>query len=84
MSYKSYVFQVSVYSVPEKKEHTSYALDTATKLLKFYNNFFEMNYPLRKLGEHTKTQIVYLSLMSSFFQTVFLLSYLPSLICKTW
>uniref|UniRef100_A0A3Q4BRR7 Aminopeptidase n=1 Tax=Mola mola TaxID=94237 RepID=A0A3Q4BRR7_MOLML len=40
---------VSVYSVPEKKEHTSYALDTATKLLEFYNNFFEMNYPLRKL-----------------------------------
>ncbi|XP_010731980.3 leucyl-cystinyl aminopeptidase isoform X2 [Larimichthys crocea] len=40
---------VSVYSVPEKKEHTDYALDTATKLLEFYNNFFEITYPLKKL-----------------------------------
>uniref|UniRef100_A0A665WUI7 Aminopeptidase n=1 Tax=Echeneis naucrates TaxID=173247 RepID=A0A665WUI7_ECHNA len=41
--------QVSVYSVPEKKEHTDYALDTASKLLEFYNNFFEIDYPLKKL-----------------------------------
>lgn len=40
---------VSVYSVPEKKEHTEYALDTASKLLEFYNNFFEIGYPLKKL-----------------------------------
>ncbi|KAF1389074.1 hypothetical protein PFLUV_G00069690 [Perca fluviatilis] len=40
---------VSVYSVPEKKEHTDYALYTASKLLEFYNNFFEINYPLKKL-----------------------------------
>ncbi|XP_056129079.1 leucyl-cystinyl aminopeptidase isoform X2 [Lampris incognitus] len=40
---------VSVYSVPEKKEHTLYALDTASKLLKFYNTFFDINYPLSKL-----------------------------------
>ncbi|XP_053182010.1 leucyl-cystinyl aminopeptidase isoform X2 [Scomber japonicus] len=40
---------VSVYSVPEKKEHTDYALDTASKLLDFYNNFFEIKYPLKKL-----------------------------------
>ncbi|CAB1322061.1 unnamed protein product [Coregonus sp. 'balchen'] len=40
---------VSVYSVPEKKEHTHYALDTASKLLQFYNTFFEIDYPLRKL-----------------------------------
>ncbi|XP_045891644.1 leucyl-cystinyl aminopeptidase [Micropterus dolomieu] len=40
---------VSVYCVPEKKEHTDYALDTASKLLEFYNNFFEINYPLKKL-----------------------------------
>ncbi|XP_028269982.1 leucyl-cystinyl aminopeptidase [Parambassis ranga] len=40
---------VSVYSVPEKKEHTGYALETASKLLDFYNNFFEINYPLKKL-----------------------------------
>ncbi|XP_068166896.1 leucyl-cystinyl aminopeptidase isoform X2 [Antennarius striatus] len=40
---------VSVYSVPEKTEHTDYALDTASKLLEFYNGFFEINYPLKKL-----------------------------------
>uniref|UniRef100_A0A672ZX76 Aminopeptidase n=1 Tax=Sphaeramia orbicularis TaxID=375764 RepID=A0A672ZX76_9TELE len=41
--------KVSVYSVPEKKEHTEYALDTACKLLEFYNSFFEIVYPLKKL-----------------------------------
>ncbi|XP_054466958.1 leucyl-cystinyl aminopeptidase isoform X2 [Anoplopoma fimbria] len=45
---------VSVYSVPEKKEHTDYALDTACKLLEFYNDFFEIVYPFKKLGECTK------------------------------
>lgn len=40
---------VSVYSVPEKKEHTDYALETASKLLEFYNKFFEIVYPLKKL-----------------------------------
>uniref|UniRef100_UPI0037E8A15A leucyl-cystinyl aminopeptidase n=1 Tax=Semicossyphus pulcher TaxID=241346 RepID=UPI0037E8A15A len=40
---------VSVYSVLEKKEHTDYALDTGAKLLDFYNNFCEINYPLKKL-----------------------------------
>ncbi|XP_037536032.1 leucyl-cystinyl aminopeptidase [Nematolebias whitei] len=40
---------VSVYSVPEKMEHTKYALETASKLLKFYNSFFEIVYPLKKL-----------------------------------
>lgn len=47
-----------MYSVPEKKEHTNYALDTASKLLEFYNNFFEINYPLKKLGECTQTQVI--------------------------
>jgi len=32
------LFKVSVYSVPEKKEYTDYALETASKLLEFYNN----------------------------------------------
>lgn len=42
-----------MYSVPEKKEHTDYALDSASKLLEFYNKFFDIDYPLKKLGEHT-------------------------------
>ncbi|KAM3868241.1 leucyl-cystinyl aminopeptidase [Diretmus argenteus] len=40
---------VSVYSVPEKKEHTEYALETGCTLLKFYNSFFDIDYPLNKL-----------------------------------
>ncbi|KAG7280925.1 hypothetical protein CRUP_009212 [Coryphaenoides rupestris] len=40
---------VSVYSVPEKTEHTIYALDTACKLLQFYNAYFDIDYPLKKL-----------------------------------
>lgn len=40
---------VSVYSVPEKIKHTAYALDVASKLLEFYNNFFEIDFPLKKL-----------------------------------
>lgn len=40
---------LSVFAVPEKKEHTDYALDAASKLLDFYNNFFEIAYPLKKL-----------------------------------
>ncbi|KAG7318423.1 hypothetical protein KOW79_018178 [Hemibagrus wyckioides] len=40
---------VSVYAVPDKKDQASYALETATKLLKFYNSFFEIDYPLQKL-----------------------------------
>ncbi|XP_043095047.1 leucyl-cystinyl aminopeptidase isoform X2 [Puntigrus tetrazona] len=40
---------VSVYAVPDKKEQVQYALDTACKLLEFYNSFFDNNYPLTKL-----------------------------------
>lgn len=47
-----------MYSVPEKKEHTEYALDVASQLLKYYNNFFEITYPLKKLGECTQPGII--------------------------
>ncbi len=45
------VVQVSVYAVPDKKEQVQYALNTACKLLEFYNTFFENDYPLSKLGK---------------------------------
>ncbi|XP_069565514.1 leucyl-cystinyl aminopeptidase isoform X1 [Brachyistius frenatus] len=57
---------VSVYSVPEKKEHTYYALDTASKLLKFYNEFFEIDYPLKKLGDYTHTPACLTQFICSF------------------
>ncbi|XP_073717169.1 leucyl-cystinyl aminopeptidase isoform X2 [Misgurnus anguillicaudatus] len=40
---------VSVYAVPDKKEQMHYALDTACRLLEFYNKFFDSDYPLSKL-----------------------------------
>ncbi|KAB5528472.1 hypothetical protein PHYPO_G00140570 [Pangasianodon hypophthalmus] len=40
---------VSIYAVPDKKDQVHYALETAAKLLHFYNGFFEIKYPLRKL-----------------------------------
>lgn len=40
---------LSVYSVKEKKEHTEFALEAASQLLQYYNNFFEITYPLKKL-----------------------------------
>lgn len=43
--------QVSVYAVPDKKDQVHYALESAAKLLQFYNDFFGIKYPLHKLGE---------------------------------
>lgn len=72
-----------MYSVPEKKEHTDYALDTASKLLEFYNNFFEINYPLKKLGEYMSTQCKHMHsppIVLSFHASL----HFPSLFCQTW
>lgn len=68
-----------MYSVPEKKEHTDYALDTASKLLEFYNNFFEITYPLKKLGEYTQALERYLFLLRLF---LFSLLSTHTLICS--
>ncbi|KAK2494783.1 hypothetical protein MC885_003755 [Smutsia gigantea] len=40
---------VSVYAVPEKIGQVYYALETTVKLLDFYQNYFELRYPLKKL-----------------------------------
>uniref|UniRef100_UPI00398EAF21 leucyl-cystinyl aminopeptidase isoform X1 n=2 Tax=Pristiophorus japonicus TaxID=55135 RepID=UPI00398EAF21 len=40
---------VSVYAVPDKMDQLHYALDTAVKLLKFYEGYFNISYPLQKL-----------------------------------
>lgn len=51
VSHPSHFPQVSVYAVPDKQDQVHYALQTAAKLLQFYNRFFEIEYPLSKLGE---------------------------------
>ncbi|KAM5298745.1 leucyl-cystinyl aminopeptidase [Ctenodactylus gundi] len=40
---------VSIYAVPEKIDQVHHALETAVKLLEFYQNYFEIEYPLKKL-----------------------------------
>ncbi|XP_057611735.1 leucyl-cystinyl aminopeptidase [Chionomys nivalis] len=40
---------VSIYAVPEKIDQVHHALDTTVKLLEFYQNYFEIQYPLKKL-----------------------------------
>uniref|UniRef100_A0A8C5HW04 Aminopeptidase n=1 Tax=Gouania willdenowi TaxID=441366 RepID=A0A8C5HW04_GOUWI len=39
---------ISVYAVPEKIEQTTFALDAAVKLLDFYDDYFDIPYPLPK------------------------------------
>uniref|UniRef100_A0A8D0GFF3 Leucyl-cystinyl aminopeptidase n=1 Tax=Sphenodon punctatus TaxID=8508 RepID=A0A8D0GFF3_SPHPU len=41
--------QVSIYAMPQKLDQVEYALDTAVKLLDFYQKYFEIEYPLQKL-----------------------------------
>lgn len=39
---------ISVYAVPEKIDQTAFALDAAVKLLDFYDDYFDIPYPLPK------------------------------------
>lgn len=39
---------VRTYATPENVEHTKFALDTAVKCLEFYNEYFDIPYPLAK------------------------------------
>ncbi|KAG7318618.1 hypothetical protein KOW79_018373 [Hemibagrus wyckioides] len=40
--------QISVYTVPEKIQQAEFALDAAVKLLDFYDDYFDIPYPLPK------------------------------------
>ncbi|XP_046879168.1 endoplasmic reticulum aminopeptidase 1b isoform X1 [Hypomesus transpacificus] len=40
--------KISVYAVPDKIDQTSFALDAAVKLLDFYDDYFDIPYPLPK------------------------------------
>ncbi|XP_076010299.1 endoplasmic reticulum aminopeptidase 1b [Genypterus blacodes] len=40
--------KISVYSVPEKIDQTAFALDAAVKLLDFYDDYYDIPYPLPK------------------------------------
>ncbi|XP_055968445.1 leucyl-cystinyl aminopeptidase [Sorex fumeus] len=40
---------VSLYAIPEKIGQVNHALETTVKLLEFFENYFEIQYPLKKL-----------------------------------
>uniref|UniRef100_A0A8B9XTS1 Endoplasmic reticulum aminopeptidase 2 n=1 Tax=Bos mutus grunniens TaxID=30521 RepID=A0A8B9XTS1_BOSMU len=42
--------KVSIYASPDKWSQTHYALEASLKLLDFYENYFDIHYPLPKLG----------------------------------
>ncbi|XP_056156153.1 endoplasmic reticulum aminopeptidase 1-like [Lampris incognitus] len=44
----SHGVKISVYTVPEKIDQTAFALDAAVKLLDFYDDYFDIPYPLPK------------------------------------
>lgn len=54
------ISQVSVYASPEKWSQTHYALEASLKLLDFYENYFDINYPLPKLGRDKVYVIVFI------------------------
>lgn len=60
-----------MYAVTEKKNHTDYALATVSKLLEFYNNYFEIKYPLSKLGEDKIMLFQYSNLFFLFISPIF-------------
>lgn len=45
------VLQVSVYAAPEKRLQSHYALEVAVKMLDFYEDYFNIRYPLPKQGQ---------------------------------
>ncbi len=44
--------KISIYAVPEKWHQTHYALEAALRLLEFYEQYFNILYPLPKMGEY--------------------------------
>lgn len=69
-----YSDQISVYAVPEKIDQTALALDAAVKLLDFYDDYFDIPYPLPKQGQwkyllvwsHKKEYLQYLCYKKKF------------------
>lgn len=45
-------FPVTVYARPGQVENMRYALDLAVKTINYYVEYFDIKYPLPKLGKH--------------------------------
>ena len=46
-----YIFQFRVYAPPDKIEQAKYALDVGINITLFFEEYFDLLYPLPKLGE---------------------------------
>ena len=57
-------FQVSIYAVPEKIGQVHHALETTVKLLDFYQSYFEIQYPLKKLGKNSTMPPISLTIIT--------------------
>ena len=44
-------FQFRVYAPPDKVEQTQYALDIGINITNYYEDYFQLDYPLPKLGK---------------------------------
>uniref|UniRef100_A0A8C5YF70 Endoplasmic reticulum aminopeptidase 2 n=1 Tax=Microcebus murinus TaxID=30608 RepID=A0A8C5YF70_MICMU len=65
--------KVSIYASPDKWSQTHYALQATLKLLDFYEKYFDINYPLSKLGMF-KFIIVFISAHRTCFDSLPLFS----------
>jgi glutamyl aminopeptidase len=45
-------FPVSVYSTPSQLNKTKYAIQVAVNIIEYYIQYFDIPYPLPKLGEY--------------------------------
>lgn len=61
------ISQVSIYTAPDKWSQMHYALETSMKLLDFYENYFDINYPLPKLGRFKFHVIAFIFTYRTFF-----------------
>ncbi|KAI5946631.1 Endoplasmic reticulum aminopeptidase 2 [Manis javanica] len=59
--------KVSIYTAPDKWSQMHYALETSMKLLDFYENYFDINYPLPKLDRFKFHVIAFIFTYRTFF-----------------
>lgn len=63
---------MSIYAAPEKWEQTHYALEVAVKMLDFYEDYFNIPYPLPKQGLTFAIIIFFCHVLSSCTHMLFL------------
>lgn len=65
---------MSIYASPEKWQQTRYALEVAVKMLDFYEEYFNIHYPLPKQGS---PMFSFVKLSQHFISLTYCLSFSP-------